>query len=212
MTPDELEEYARQRYNAVNDTFFASTEMRRYIYDAEMQLAREALCIRDVYTTSTVVDQQEYPFPSRTIMIKRVTYDGLEVEPRSLEEVLDLTNSVASPTGTPYIYAIWNETLYLGPKPAEVKDLKIFSINEPAEVENASVLDVPSRYHLDMAEYINWQMAVKDKNYQGAALHKENWRDVLVRAKSFERKMLRGQQFSFVKDVDRDVDSWNIIR
>lgn len=212
MTPSELEEYARQRYNAVSNTrFFTSSEMRRLIWDAQMQLARETFCIRDVLTTTTVASQQEYSFPTTTIAIKRVTYNGVRVDPRPLEEVLDLTSSVASPTGSPYLYAIWNETLYLAPTPSEAQTLKIFAIVEPSEVTAASTLEVPTRYHMDLAEYLNWQMCVQDKNYQGAALHKENWEAIVRKAKAFERKMLRGQQFSFVKDADRDVDSWNIL-
>ncbi len=205
MTPTELDDYCRRRYNAVGDTFYSSTEMLTYIWDAQMQLARETWCIRDVYTTTTVASQQEYAFPTPTLAIKRVTYDGTEVEPRSLEEVLDLSSSVASPLGSPYIYAIWGETLYLAPLPDSALTLKIFSINEPSVVETSSVLEVPTRYHLDLAEFVNWQMAVKDKNYQGAALHKDNWEERVRKAKAFERKMLRGQQFSFVRDVDGDI-------
>lgn len=212
MTPTELEEYARQRYNAVNDTFFSQSEMLRYIYDAQMQLARETDCIRAVYTTTTVASQQEYEFPSRVIKLKRVTYNGQRVDPRSLQEVLDMTGSVASPTGSPLCYAIWDEAIYLAPTPDDAQTLKLFAVLEPDEVTAASVFEVPTRYHLDLAEYCNWQMAIKDKNYSGAALHQQNWQTILAKAKAFERKMLRGDGLAFVRDVDRDIDSWVIPR
>lgn len=212
MTPTELEEYARQRYNAVNDTFFGSTEILRYIYDAQMQLARETDCIRSVLSTTTVASQQEYTFPTTALKIKRITYNGLRLDPRSLEEVMDITGSVSSPIGSPTFYAIWDETLYLAPTPDDAQTLQIFSIDEPSEVTATSILDVPTRYHLDLAEYCNMQMAIKDKNYTGAALHQERWDMIIAKAKAFERKALRGQGFSFVKDVDRDIDSWVIAR
>jgi len=208
MTPTELTDYARQRYNAVGDAHFADGEMRRYIWQAQMELAKESLCIRSVYTTSTVASQQEYSFPTSTISIKRITIAGNKIEPRSLEEVLDLSSSVASPTGASYIYAIWNEVLYLAPIPDAVYALKIFSVNEPQEVTTTSILEVPSRYHLDLAEFINEQMTLKDKNYQGAALYTVKWKEAKRAAKVFERKMLRGQQLSFVKDADRMIDMW----
>lgn len=212
MTPLEVNEYARNQYNAVGDTFFSDLEIYKYIYDAEMQLAKETNCIRSVTTMSSVDGQQEYTFPANVIMVKRLTYDGLKVEPRSLEEVLDLTNSVASPTGTPYIYAIWNETLYLGPIPSDVKTIKFFAIKQPTVPTATSTLEVPERYHADLAQYACWMMCVKDKNYTGAATYGANWAQVVQRAKAFERKMYRGQGFSFVKDADRDVDSWNLLR
>jgi hypothetical protein len=212
MTPTELEEFCRQRYNAVGDTFFSSGEMLRYIWDAQMQLARETACIRSVYTTSTVASQQEYSFPTQTIAIKRVTVNGYRADPRTLEEVLDLTNSTAAPTGLSYIYAIWDEVLYLAPIPDAVYTLKIWSINEPAEVETDSTIEVPSRYQLDLADYVNEQMAIKDKNYAGSAVYAAKWAEKLRKAKADEQKLLRGQEFSFVKDVDSYRNSWGLIR
>jgi hypothetical protein len=213
MTPGEITAYARQRYNATADTrFFTETELYTLIWDAQMQLARETDCIRNVYTTTTVASQQEYSFPTSTIKIKRITYNGYRVDPRSLQEALDMTSSSASPTGTPQFYAIWNETLYLAPIPAEAQTLKIFSINEPTQVSASSTLDVPSRYHLDIGDYLLAQMATKDKNYAGAAVHLQRWAETLQKAKAFERKMMRGDGLAFVRDVDRDTDSWVIAR
>ena len=213
MTPDEVATYARQRYNAVSNTrFFTAAELYTLLYDAQMQLARESFCIRDTYETTTVVDQQEYSFPTATLAIKRVTYDGYEVVPRPLKEVLDLTAGSATASGSPQWYAIWDETLYLAPVPAEAVTLKIFSVNEPSTVSSTSVLDVPTRYHLDLAEYLLAQMATKDKNYQGAAVHLERWQKALRDAKAFERKALRGQELTFVRDADGDVDTWTRIR
>ncbi len=214
MEVDEVEDYARRRYNVVGDTrFFTSLEIQRYIWAAEMELARETFCIRNTFSTVSVAGQQEYPFPSRTLAIKRVSYDGVRVEPRSLAEVLALTSSVAAPIGQPAIYAIWNEVLYLAPIPG-VDDLTIliFSIDEPEEVETSATLSVPSRYHLDLSEYVVWQMAVKDKNYNGASYHEKRWRDIVNRAKAFERKSLRTDQQGFMRDADRDFDSWTSIR
>lgn len=214
MNVTDLESYIRRRYNAVNDTrFFTSAELYQYIWDAQMQLARESWCIRSVFSTTSVASQQEYSFPSRTISIKRVTYDGIKVEPRALDEVLNLTGSVAAPTGRPYIYAIWNEVIYFGPIPdADALTIKIFSINEPDEVTVSSALDVPTRYHLDLSEYAVWKMCLKDKNYEGAARHEVIWNGILQKAKAFERKMMRGDRMSFMTDSDRDVDSWIMVR
>ncbi|MES3012632.1 MAG: hypothetical protein V4750_02745 [Pseudomonadota bacterium] len=213
MTPGEIVAYARQRYNATADTrFFTESELYTLIWDAQMQLARETDCIRSTYTTTTVASQQEYSYPTSTLKIKRITYNSQRVDPRSLQEVLDMTSSVASPTGAPTFYALWNETIYLGPTPAEAQTLKIFSVNEPTEVSSTSVLDVPSRYHLDIGDYLLAQMATKDKNYEGAEVHLQRWRETVQRAKAFERKMMRGDGLAFVRDVDRDVDSWVIPR
>jgi len=205
-------DYARQQYNAVGDPLFGDVLLRNYIYDAEMALARESKCIRAVYTTSSVASQQEYPFPSRTIAIKRVLYGGYVVHPRSLDEVLNLTAVPAAGSGYSYIYAIWAETLYLGPIPSDVQTIKVFSFNEPsAKTANTSTMDTPDRYHLDIADFLLERMCIQDKNYAGAAVHAEKWRLAIERAKSTERKMMTGQGFSFVRDEDREFDNQLVI-
>jgi hypothetical protein len=204
----DLMDYARQRYNAVGDPLFPDALLRNYVYDAEMHLAREAKCIRAVYSTTSVASQQEYAFPTRSISIKRVTYNGVRVMPRSLDEVLNLTQTAAVVTGTPYIYAIWAETLYLGPIPAaDGATIKVYSFNEPsAKATNSATLDVPDRYHLDIAEFLLQQMCIQDKNYQGASLHAEKWADALRKARATERKMMTGDGFAFTRDEDREFD------
>lgn len=208
MNLTDLMEYARQQYNAVGDPLFSDALLRNYVYDAEMELATATKCIRAVYTTTSVASQQEYLFPSRTISIKRVTYDGVVVRPKSLDEVLNLTSTPAAATGTPYIYAIWAETLYFGPIPVSAGvTIKVFSFNEPSQkTTNTSTLDVPDRYQLDLAEYLLQRMCTQDKNYQGAALHAKAWSEKVKKARSTERKMMTGDAFSFVRDEDREFD------
>ena len=201
-------DYARQQYNAVGDPLFPDALMRGYVYDAEMELATATKCIRAVYTTTSVASQQEYSFPSRSISVKRVTYNGVRVQPKSLDEVLNLTSTPAAATGTPYIYAIWNDTIYFGPIPVSAGlSIKVFSFNEPSQkTSNLSTLDVPDRYHLDIADFMLERMCIQNKNYQGAAVHAKKWRDKVDKARSTERKMMTGDGFSFVRDEDREFD------
>ncbi len=214
MLVTDLETYCRQRYNAVNDTrFFTSDELYSHIWAAEMQLAKETQCIRSVFSTVSVAAQSEYAFPTNTLAIKRLSYDGMKVEPRALDEIQNQLATAAAPSGRPYMYAMFNEVLYFAPTP-DVAGLtiKVFSINEPTQVTAASTLDVPTRYHLDLVEFVIWQMCLKDKNYQGAMLHQKIWEDTVKKAKAWERKMLRGDQMSFVRDTDRDMETWVLAR
>ena len=154
MTPSELAEYARRQYTAVGDAFFSDPELYQYIWAAQLELATEALCIRRVYTASTVAAQQEYEYPTNALSIKRVTYDGEKLTPITFREEDALTSPAVTVSGSPQYYAVWNDTLYLTPIPDAVGTLKIFSINEPQEVDNTSVLEVQTRYHLKMADFL----------------------------------------------------------
>ncbi len=204
MTPAELTLYARQQYNAVNDTFFSDAEMYNYIYDAEMQLARESFCIRQAYSTSTVADQQEYAKPANSLSIKRITYNGrklMKISDRD-DDSLTLFNQTTTATGTPQYYFEWGSTISLRPVPSDIGTLKIFSYDMPQQVTNTSTLEVPARYHLDLADYILSRMAAKDKNFEAATTFHASWTEKLGKARRDERKLIRGDANTSVVDEE----------
>ena len=129
MTPTQLESAARQRYNAVNDSFWSQAEMLGMIYQAQMELAAECLVIQNKYTTTTVASQQAYAWPTRAISIKRVTYDGAKIDPIDMREddAISLSNTTSIATGTPQFYFSWENSIYLQPVPSEAKTLEIWT-------------------------------------------------------------------------------------
>jgi hypothetical protein len=119
LTPTQLETIIRQRTNTVGDTFWSTDEMLKLFWMAHLEMAREAMCIERTYTTTSVASQQEYDYPTQTIAIKRVTYDGEKLQPITMSEddALTLSDSTTTALGTPKIYFVWNETIYLRPVP-----------------------------------------------------------------------------------------------
>lgn len=204
MTPQEISEYARQQWNAVSDQFFSDGELYRHIYAAQMDLAKITNCIREVFTSSTVVDQHEYAKPTNCIKIKRVTYNGLKLVKLTDREddSVTLNNSSTTSSGTPEYYFEWGASIYLRPIPAEVGTLKIFCFNQPQVVSSGSAMEVPARYHLQIADFLLWRMALKDKNFQAASEFSALWKMHLKDAKDFERLALRGDSFSTVQDEE----------
>lgn len=204
MTPGDLLEYVRQSYNAVNDDFFPDALLYRHIWAAQMELAKKALLIERVYTTTTVADTQEYSFPTNTIAIKRVTYDGFKLEPITFREDDALTTSNAGTTasGRPAYYASWDFTLFLRPIPNDALTLKIFSYNQPQEVSATSALEVPENFHLNIADFLLWKMASQDKNMAIAEQYQAAWSATMKEARQWRRLSKRGDGFSAVQDIE----------
>ena len=202
MTPNEVIEYARQQYNSLNDDFFSDSELYRHIYQAEMQLAIQTNCIRNVYTASTVASQQEYTKPTLAISIKRMTYEGNKLYPIDMREddALTQSNQSTTVTGTPQYYYEFGTSFFLRAIPSAVGTLKIFAICQPDTVSSTSTLGTPVRYHASLADYLCSMKAAKDKNFQAAAFHQQKWAAELNEAKKYERKLLRGDAFGHVKD------------
>lgn len=202
MTPSDLQGYARQQYNASTDQFFSDGELYQYIWAAEFDLAHKAMLIERTYSTTTVASQQEYSYPTSTIAIKRITYDGVRLVPITLKEddTLTLGNAATTATGSPQFYAVWNQTIMLRPIPDSALTLKIYSFNEPTEVSATSVLEIHEMWHLAIADFLLWKMCAKEKNFDGAAWYQGLWMKTLDDAKKWARKRLRGDSPHVVKD------------
>lgn len=204
MTPDEVLTQAKQQYNAVGDAFFSDPELYRHVWHAQNILAMEGFVIENTYTTPTVAGQQQYTFPTNAIAIKRITYNGKPVTRIKMKEDDLLTggNADTTATGTPAHWFEFDRVIYLRPVPPEVQNLLIYTYDRPQEVSSTATLDVPDEFHLGLATYLNWRMALKDQNFQGAGEFKSLWDEVVARAKQYTRKRRLAAGFNVVRDED----------
>lgn len=202
MTSLEIETAARQQYNAVGDTNWSTSEIMTLIYAACLDMARKSFVIEDVFSSSTLASQQEYTYPTNTISIKRVTYEGAKLEKISFREDDYLTgqNQATTSTGTPTHYAEFNNTIYLRPTPSAVGTLKVFAYVEPQAVTSASTLEIPTLFHMDLVDYVLGRMYAKDKDFNSAQYFQSLWDKHIVDAAKYVRKKNKGDSFAAVQD------------
>lgn len=209
MTPANLETYVRQRYNAVGDSFFPQTEIFNHFYAAQTELAMETFCVRNVYTTTSVDGQRVYDFPSKTISIMRVEYDGERIFPNDFVDDDGLTGNSPDETieGRSQNYQVWGNQLYLRPTPdTSGLTIKIYSYDLPDQPSTTAAFDVPERYHMMLADYALFCMFAKDKNYQMADYHKKIWNTSKETVVKVERQRAAGDSFRVIKDIE---DLWD---
>lgn len=210
MTPTEIETEARNAYNAVGDSFFSQSEIFNLIWKALNELAHECLAIENTYTTSTVASQQAYSYPSNTISIKRVTYEGKKLKPVTFREDDAITglNQSTTSTGTPQFYFIWDSEIYLRPIPSAVGTLKVYSYNQHTTISSTTTLEIPAIWHMALVDFVVAQMAAKDSNFTAAQYYKANWESTKLAVKRWNRKRLRGDSFAAVQDEEELVESY----
>lgn len=210
MTPTQIETLARQKYNATGDTFYSQDEILGYMYEGCVDLCRDNFLIEATYTTSTVADQQQYSYPTNTIAIKRVTYDGKKLKQMTMREDDAITglNQSTTATGTPQYYFVWDEVLYLRPIPSSVANLVIYSFNEPSTLTINSTLEIPTVFHASLVNFIVSEMAAKDSNFGAAQFYLNKWEKTKLEAKKFARKKLRGDSFATVQDEDMMIEGY----
>ena len=210
MTPAEIEEMARRRYNAVNDTFWAQDEIFDMIYAACLEICDEGHAVERVYTTPTVASTQGYDFPTNAISVKRITYEGVKLTPMDMrdDDALTAMNQNTTSTGTPAYYWIWDRTIYLRPVPAAVGTLKIWTYNKQNEISAATTtIEIPGQHHARLINPVLSGMAAKDSNFKAADWYLKLWEQDKVRIKMSMRKMKRADGFATVKDESLVIES-----
>lgn len=206
MTPAQVEEAARRRYNAVSANFWAQDELYKIIYEAEQILATEALVIQGKDTSITTVSGTRiYDFPSLVIAIKRIEYNGYKLQPIDFREddYLTLNNSSTADTGTPQFYAIWNNQIYLRPIPNDAQVLTLYCNQESTLLTTASTtLSTPTICHTALVDYVIEHMAAKDKNLEIMDRYEDRWQRHVVRLKQWAAKRKRTDGYAVVKDEE----------
>lgn len=211
MTPTQVLTNARNKYNAIGDSFWSDSELLDLLYEACLNMAQKVPnIIEAVYSTSTVASQQEYAYPTNTIQIKRITYDGKKLKPITLREDDSLTglNQTTSSTGAPQYYFIWNEVISLRPIPSAVATLKIYSFNEPATLTIGSSIEIPTLFHQDLVNFMVSAMAAKDSNGAMSLYYDKKWESAIIDAKKWVQRKKRGDSFSVVQDEDMMVEGY----
>lgn len=210
MTPTQLEEFARQRYNAVSDTFWSQAEILNYMYMACSEMASRCGVIERTFSTTTVSGTQAYDFPTNAKEIKRVTWDGKKLTPIDMREDDAATgmNMATTDTGNPEYYWQWNNAIYLRPVPGSAATLKVWSRNFPSSIAIGSTLEIPEEFHLRLANFINQQMAAKDQNFDAAQYWGSIWAQDLVHAEREMRKKKRADGFASVKDENLVIETY----
>lgn len=203
MTPADIEQAARETYNAINDTNWSSTEICTLIHRACSELTRDCgLVIERVYTESTVASTGEYAFPTNAVSIHRITYAGKKLAPITMrdDDSLTIQNQATTDTGEPQYYYIWDRTIFLRPIPQTAGiELKIFSLNLPQTVTPTSVLEVPTFVHPYLSNFVLSEMAAKDLNPDMRNYYRTLWKEDKVAIKTTIRMQKRSDAFNIVQ-------------
>jgi len=206
MTPAEIIEAARNRYNAIGDNFFSDTELYEVIYGLCCEIISDGLVIEGKYSTTTVASQQEYDFPTNAINIRRMTYDGKKIEQITFEEAdQKYTNSAGTyGSGTPRHYVLWNRVIYLFPVPDDTKTLLIYSHDNQQTISNTATISLPAIFHPVIVEGLVAEMAFKDKNFAASDRARNKFTEMKILRIREYRRSKRGDSPAMVKNIDVD--------
>jgi len=203
MTPTALSTLIRNRFNALNDTFFSNDELFSYIYAAELELATELDLIEGFATDTTVADQRNYNYPTNAYKIKAVLVNDKSVKRVSLKDGQDYEIWDDATSGTPDAFYEWNDVIYLDPPPDTAgQDIDIYSYNLPTD-PSLGTLDIPKELHQRLVNKPLSDMYGKDKNAAMAAHYLQMWESVDKPAiRSWKARKKWGDRFTSTRIIN----------
>jgi len=201
ITIGTIMDHCRSAYNAVGDTFFPDSWFTSMIWRAETELAIQGWVIEDTFTTASVSGTRELAFPSNVLAIREIRYDNKKLTKVALAD--DPKTDAVEPTGDPYHYAIWDNTIILMPTPNVSADtIQVRAYVSPSQLSAATdPLNVPDEYQIQLSDYVLAQMAYKDQNLSLGNTYAQKWEQTVERAKQQRRKRQRGDRNMQVRDT-----------
>lgn len=182
MTTTQLENAARRRLNATDETFWSSTEIiEDCLYFAMMDLCTEVKCYETTASTSSVAGTQTYAYPSGAIEIKRIWYDNqpLELIPEREKDSLQL-NATTQPEGRPTHYRVWGANYRLFPTPDEVKTISLDIVSEPGTVASGTTISsiIPVQFHPRLVNGMVYYMVMKEADDPRITVFENRWLNI----------------------------------
>ena len=204
MTPTEIEQAARERYNAVGSTFWSQSEIFNLIYNAEMDFCNRTHCLEKTYQTTTVASTQEYDLPTTALGVKRATWNGFKLTPINFLDDDLITGYDADTTGSgdPRYFWVWERKIVLRPIPSSAQTLKIWTLNYPETVSSTTTLDIDVNFHPWLIDYVTSFMVAKDENYTLAKYYMDLWESHFLHAKNLISRNKTASGFKYVRDED----------
>lgn len=191
MTPSQIESAARRRLNASSSTFWSSTEIiEDCLYFALLDLIQRAKCYETTATTTSVIGQSEYTFPTDAIEIKQITYDNQKLEAMSQRQYFALNLSgTTSPIGRPTHYIVWGSTYTLFPTPDTAYTIKLWTISNPGTITSTSTIPVPSEFHGRLVNGVAYYMLLKEVDDPRIPVFEARWqRDIIDTTDEWKRR------------------------
>jgi hypothetical protein len=203
MTLSEIEEAARNRYNAIGDNNWSEDEIIQLVYQAALEITRDCgILIEKKFQTTSIDGTGEYSFPEQAASIKRITYDGRKLKEISMREddALTLENQLTTDTGDPADYWVWNRTFSIRPIPSVDGDtIEVFAICNEQSLVAGSTLDLPERFHGSLITFVVREMSAKDLNWAMYDRYDKQFQDEKLAIRKAVRKDRRGDAFRMVQ-------------
>lgn len=148
------------------------TDIINWINDCLREIVQQNDLLQKVGNADAVAQQIQYSLPTDILRMQRVAYNGVALQPTTLEQVNEslpgTSETVAQgyPVGTPLSYWIFagKINLYPAPDTSLTNGLTLYYTRQPVPVDSGDTPELPPEYDNRIVEYCLQQAFELDMN------------------------------------------------
>ena len=206
MTPAQILSRARALFNEDSADLWSDDAARGFMWEGETIVASLIGGYETVDTSITTANgTAEYTIPADTLVLRRVTWNGVKLKKITLQELDTLeapSYGGSLSTGNPTDYYEWGTVIGLYPTPTSAEQLKLWITKAPAEITSSSTaFSIHQMFHHDLTDYLLWKMYDKDDDTRGDK-YQAQWERNLVKAERKYRDYQNRDRNLLVKNAD----------
>jgi hypothetical protein len=178
----------------------------RWINDAQDVIVAKNKVLKAKSTSSSVVGQAAYTFPSDNIyQVESIHYKGYRVPNMSFpeaEEHIFSADPLNVVNGDPQIWYEWAGTFTFWPTPSTVENIDLYYTQRPARVTSTvDTLVVPDKYYQDVVRYVLQQAYELDEDMANSQVKAQQFEDSLNNM-SEEDRTAQNMTYSVITTYD----------
>lgn len=159
MNLGEIKTSVKRLFGDESGAQITDADIVRWANDGQVDIVRKTECLQKKTEFNVTANDESYDLPADSIRLRRVELDGKalsRVELEELDNVVPDRNVTGTSSGSPVVYYVWGQTLWLYPKPetAGTSNLDLFYLKRPAALAvDADIPEIPVHMHEDIVRY-----------------------------------------------------------
>lgn len=209
LTLSQFVDVVRNRHNAVGDSNWSDPEIYALITNRVNEALSYTGLIEATATASTVIDTQSYAYPTGCQSIINIDYEEQKLRRIDFAEWDTYrAQDTGTPSGTPTSFYVFNELIYLIPKPSAVGTLTYWYLKDHTYIDGSAQtsIDIASVLIPHIINGVLSDMYAKDLNQGMATFYENLWTQKGVPA-FYKYRSLRNNPSDFTHIRNSDTES-----
>lgn len=210
MLPSQIKNRVKRQFGDSSGAQITDNDIVDWINESQREIYTKNNLGMTKGTVATIIGTGEYAFPTNTMRLFSVKYDGTALKEITIQDIDTLfpNYDAVLERGTPSHYWTYADKIDLYPIPDSVKNLTILYNRFPVDIaaDDSIPLDLDLKYHNRVLDYCYAQAAQLDGDPTSYTMYMQKFRGDVQSTLDDETEMAQTKFYSSITVSVRDAD------